>query len=96
MGNEKSALNGIEIDEKAIEVTDFWTQYSANVQNYNSQKVSVFNSEPSLHYTASFGRPTPLERIAKVSSSVHFKGLIMTSINLLCLYFFNLNYNNHQ
>ncbi|KAL2713553.1 protein-associating with the carboxyl-terminal domain of ezrin isoform X1 [Vespula squamosa] len=65
MGNEKSALNGIEIDEKAIEVTDFWTQYSANVQNYNSQKVSVFNSEPSLHYTASFGRPTPLERIAK-------------------------------
>lgn len=72
MGNEKSALNGIEIDEKAIEVTDFWTQYSANVQNYNSQKVSVFNSEPSLHYTASFGKPTPLERIAKVSSSVVF------------------------
>ncbi|KAK2583052.1 hypothetical protein KPH14_009090 [Odynerus spinipes] len=65
MGNEKSSLNGIEIDEKAIEITDFWTQYSASVQNYNSQRVSIFISEPSLHYTASFGKPTPLERIAK-------------------------------
>lgn len=65
MGNDKSTLNGIEIDEKAIEITDFWTQYSASVQNYNSQRVSIFISEPSLHYTASFGKPTPLERIAK-------------------------------
>ncbi|XP_066588545.1 protein-associating with the carboxyl-terminal domain of ezrin-like [Prorops nasuta] len=65
MGNEKSALNGLDLDEKAVELTDFWMHYGANIVNPNPQRISVFISEPSLHYSASFGKPSPLERIAK-------------------------------
>lgn len=65
MGNEKSALNGLEIDEKSVEVTDFWVHYTARVNGYGAQRVSLFVSEPSLHYSASFGNPSPLEQAAK-------------------------------
>lgn len=67
MGNEKSALGGLEIDEKAIEITDFWLHHSASLINGgNSKTISVFVSEPSLHSGASFGKPSPLEKTAKV------------------------------
>lgn len=66
MGNERSALSGLEIGEKAIEITDFWLQHSASLHGSNPQNLSVFVSEPSLHSTASFGKPSPLERAAKV------------------------------
>ncbi|XP_015595232.1 protein-associating with the carboxyl-terminal domain of ezrin [Cephus cinctus] len=65
MGNEKSALGGLEIDEKAVEITDFWLHHSASVNGSTPQQLSVFISEPSLHSTASFGNPSPLERTAK-------------------------------
>ncbi|XP_033304908.1 protein-associating with the carboxyl-terminal domain of ezrin isoform X3 [Bombus bifarius] len=65
MGNEKSALNGLKIDEKPVEITDFWTHYMACVNGYNAQRISVFVSEPSLHYNANFGNPSPLEKAAK-------------------------------
>lgn len=67
MGNEKSALNGLEIDEKSVEVTDFWVHYTARVNGYGAQRVSLFVSEPSLHYSANFGNPSPLEKAAKVN-----------------------------
>lgn len=67
MGNEKSALNGLKIDEKPVEITDFWTHYMACVNGYNAQRISVFVSEPSLHYNANFGNPSPLEKAAKVN-----------------------------
>ncbi|XP_050578151.1 protein-associating with the carboxyl-terminal domain of ezrin isoform X4 [Bombus affinis] len=65
MGNEKSALNGLKIDEKPVEITDFWTHYMACVNSYNAERISVFVSEPSLHYNANFGNPSPLEKAAK-------------------------------
>ncbi|XP_020297837.1 protein-associating with the carboxyl-terminal domain of ezrin isoform X2 [Pseudomyrmex gracilis] len=65
MGNEKSALRGLEIEDKAVEITDYWMHYDANIRDSNLQKLSIFISEPSLHFTASFGRPSPLERAAK-------------------------------
>ncbi|XP_076183128.1 protein-associating with the carboxyl-terminal domain of ezrin isoform X2 [Ptiloglossa arizonensis] len=65
MGNEISALNGLEIDEKSVEVTDFWVHYTAHVNGYGAQRVSLFISEPSLHYSANFGNPSPLEKAAK-------------------------------
>ncbi|XP_034934423.1 protein-associating with the carboxyl-terminal domain of ezrin [Chelonus insularis] len=65
MGNEKSALSGLEIDEKAIEITDFWLHHSANLNGVNPQVLSVFISEPSLHSCANFGKPSPLERAAR-------------------------------
>lgn len=70
MGNEKSALSGLEIDEKPVEITDFWVHYMANVSGHNAQAaqaVSLFVSEPALHYSANFGTPSPLERAAKVN-----------------------------
>lgn len=66
MGNEKSALNGLEIDDKAIEITDFWLHHTGNLSGANPQNLSIFISEPSLHSTANFGKPSPLERTAKV------------------------------
>ncbi|XP_011141469.2 protein-associating with the carboxyl-terminal domain of ezrin [Harpegnathos saltator] len=65
MGNEKSALRGLEIEDKPVEVTDYWMHYDASVQDSSLQKLSIFISEPSLHFTATFGRPSPLERAAK-------------------------------
>ncbi|XP_071563275.1 protein-associating with the carboxyl-terminal domain of ezrin [Temnothorax nylanderi] len=64
MGNERSALRGLEIESKAVEVTDYWMHYDASVRD-TLQKLSIFISEPSLHFTATFGRPSPLERAAK-------------------------------
>ncbi|KAL0122310.1 hypothetical protein PUN28_007208 [Cardiocondyla obscurior] len=65
MGNERSALRGLEIEDKAVEVTDYWMHYDASVHDSSLQKLSIFISEPSLHFTATFGRPSPLERAAK-------------------------------
>lgn len=67
MGNGKSAPSGLEIDKKAVEITDFWMHYSANVPGLNPQNLSLFISEPSLHSAANFGKPSPLERAAKVN-----------------------------
>ncbi|CAG5097317.1 Similar to SCYL3: Protein-associating with the carboxyl-terminal domain of ezrin (Homo sapiens) [Cotesia congregata] len=55
MGNEKSALSGLKIDEKAIEITDFWLHHSANLNGANSSTISVFISEPSLQSCPNFG-----------------------------------------
>lgn len=68
MGNEKSALSGLKIDEKAVEITDFWLHHSANLNGANPSTVSVFISEPSLQSCPNFGKPSPLERTAKVST----------------------------
>ncbi|XP_011500632.1 PREDICTED: protein-associating with the carboxyl-terminal domain of ezrin [Ceratosolen solmsi marchali] len=65
MGNEKSVLKGLEIDDKALEITDFWTHHSSKIQGPNPQNLSIFISEPSLHSDASFGKPSPLEKAAK-------------------------------
>lgn len=73
MGNEKSALRGLEIEDKAVEVTDYWMHYDASVHNASLQKLSIFISEPSLHFTATFGRPSPLERAAKVDFHLFVK-----------------------
>ncbi|KAL7286596.1 hypothetical protein TKK_0019095 [Trichogramma kaykai] len=65
MGNEKSVPTGLEIDEKAMEITDFWSHHNASISGSNPQNLSVFISEPSLHSDASFGKPSPLEKAAK-------------------------------
>lgn len=65
MGNERSAFSGLEIEEKPVQITDFWTHYSARVNGHNVETISVFLSEPSLHYSANFGNPSPLQKAAK-------------------------------
>lgn len=76
MGNEKSAPKGLEIDKKAVEITDFWIHYKARVAGLNQPNSSIFISEPSLHSGASFGKPSPLERAAKVNFPKLFTILI--------------------
>ncbi|XP_046971059.1 protein-associating with the carboxyl-terminal domain of ezrin [Vanessa cardui] len=69
MGNENSQLNGLEIEEKAIEITDFWSHYQATIKDscrYFSLKsdgsVSVFKGLSVLGplWTVS----TPLEKLS--------------------------------
>ncbi|KAL4709809.1 hypothetical protein ACJJTC_001263 [Scirpophaga incertulas] len=69
MGNESSQLSGLEIDERAIEVTDFWSQYQAKINDscrYFSLKsdgsVSVFKGEAALGPLWSV--LTPLEKFS--------------------------------
>lgn len=72
MGNENSQLSGLEIDEKAIEITDFWYQYQAKISDscrYFSLKsdgsVSVFKGEAAIGPLWSVS--TPLEKFSNVS-----------------------------
>lgn len=65
MGNETSQLSGLEIDEKAVEVTDFWTHHSAVMHNENVTPLSVFIGEP-LVSGALWINQTPLEKATKV------------------------------
>jgi hypothetical protein len=63
MGNEKSKLSGLEIEERIIEVTDGWTLHSGTVCEGNSSNISVFISEV---LAGSGGSAVILERAAKV------------------------------
>ncbi|KAH9645850.1 hypothetical protein HF086_010049 [Spodoptera exigua] len=69
MGNESSQLSGLEIEEKAIEVTDFWCHYQATINDscrYFSLKgdgsVSVFKGEAAVGPLWSIS--TPLEKFS--------------------------------
>lgn len=71
MGNESSQLSGLEIEEKAIEVTDFWCHYQATINDscrYFSLKgdgsVSVFKGEAAVGPLWSIS--TPLEKFSNV------------------------------
>lgn len=41
MGNDQSHLKGLEIEKKAIDVTDFWQIYSGELKNENSLTTSI-------------------------------------------------------
>lgn len=67
MGNDQSQLPGIEIEEKAVEVSDFWAQHSACVLNSDSvTNLSVFIGELFID-GALWTVQTPLEKYSKVS-----------------------------
>ncbi|KAG7197755.1 hypothetical protein KM043_001579 [Ampulex compressa] len=83
MGNEKSALSGLEVDEKPVEITDFWIHKTANISGTSPQRASIFVSEPSLHCSASFGRPSPLEKAAK-NLMLHRHPCILRYISSWC------------
>ena len=89
MGNEKSIPKGLEIDDKALEITDFWSHHSSSWHASNPQNLSVFISEPSLHSDASFGKPSPLEKAAKVHVHIIMHASLIIAIvndkSLICL-----------
>jgi hypothetical protein len=63
MGNERSKLSGLVIDEKIVEVTDGWTLHSGTVCAGSNSSISVFISEV---LADSRGSAAILERAAKV------------------------------
>jgi hypothetical protein len=63
MGNERSKLSGLEIDERIVEVTDGWTLHSGTVCAGSNPNISVFISEV---LADSGGSAVILERAAKV------------------------------
>lgn len=68
MGNDQSShqLKGLHIDEKAIEVTDFWSIYCGEVPNVNNvpQLISIFKGE-SVVTGQLWKNKSPLERATK-------------------------------
>ncbi|CAG9769331.1 unnamed protein product [Ceutorhynchus assimilis] len=65
MGNEQSQISGVKMDQKAIEVSDFWTQHNATINNVqNESKISIFAGD--LFLNDPFWNPqTPLEKCSK-------------------------------
>ncbi|XP_018570433.1 protein-associating with the carboxyl-terminal domain of ezrin [Anoplophora glabripennis] len=66
MGNDQSQLPGIEIEEKAVEVSDFWTQHSACILNSEIvTNLSVFIGELFIDGSL-WAVQTPLEKNSKI------------------------------
>ncbi|KAL1505999.1 hypothetical protein ABEB36_005437 [Hypothenemus hampei] len=65
MGNDHSQIPGLEIDERVVEVSDFWSQQSATVQDgEHVTKLSLFSSD--LFFNDPFWVPqTPLKKFSK-------------------------------
>lgn len=66
MGSDQSNLRGLKIDEKAIEVTDFWSIYSGEIPKEHSAPtlISIFKNEP-LVSGQLWKTKSPLERATK-------------------------------
>lgn len=69
MGNEQSRLPGIQIDDEAIEVSNFWTQHSATISEANAfTNLTVFIEDSSLYTSQSlWSSQTPLQICTKVN-----------------------------
>lgn len=93
MGNEHSQMSGLNVEEKAIEVTDFWSHHSAtlNTGNSNVSTVSVFIGEP-LVGGSLWMTQTPLEKASKVSFHIHNLNYITSmKLNYFCDFLKELN-----
>ncbi|KAI4459452.1 scy1-related s/t protein kinase-like [Holotrichia oblita] len=64
MGNDQSQFSGIDVKEKAVEITDFWSHHSANINFGNFNKLSVFIGEPIVDGSL-WLKQTPLEKSCK-------------------------------
>lgn len=65
MGNETSQLAGLEIEEKAVEVTEFWSHNSATLYNETITSLSVFIGDSFVEGSL-WSTLTPLEKLTKV------------------------------
>lgn len=72
MGNEQSYLNGIEIDEKSSEVSDFWSLHSASLLTETSTtSLSVLVGD--LFVAGPLWKlQTPLEKNSKVFQLINY------------------------
>lgn len=73
MGNEQSYMTGLQIDQKAVEATDFFTHYSASLNSVHPSNLSVFIGERLVGGSLWLSQ-TPLEKISKVGERQRFPG----------------------
>uniref|UniRef100_A0A8D8EYQ6 Protein-associating with the carboxyl-terminal domain of ezrin n=1 Tax=Culex pipiens TaxID=7175 RepID=A0A8D8EYQ6_CULPI len=65
MGNDQSALKGLEISKKALQVTDYWSQYNGEFPTDSSVSyISIFQGE-TLVTGPFWTNQNPLERVIK-------------------------------
>lgn len=67
MGNDQSPMSRIQIEDEAIEISNFWSQHSATI--YESKKISyltVFIQEFSTYDDKFWSSQTPLQKYTKV------------------------------
>lgn len=77
MGNEHSYMTGLQIDGKAVEVTDFFTHYSAFLTSIHPSNLSVFIGER-LVGGSLWQTQTPLEKISKVKYRLELVNILST------------------
>lgn len=66
MGNEQSHLGGLQIEQKSVEVADFWSHHFATILNAETTTtISVFIGEVFVD-GALWKTYTPLEKNSKV------------------------------
>lgn len=65
MGNENSQMAGLEIDKKAVDVTDFYMHYAATLNANNVTSISVFVGGSVVVGTLWYS-DTPLKKATKV------------------------------
>lgn len=65
MGNDQSYMSGLELDQKAKEVTDYFAHYSASLNSVHQKHLSVFVGER-LVGGSLWVSQTPLEKASKV------------------------------
>lgn len=65
MGNDVSLQKSVIIDEKATEVTAYWSMYGAEWRNGAIGNLSLFKSESSAE-DGNFWKVNPLEKSGKV------------------------------
>nr|CAD7567949.1 unnamed protein product [Timema californicum] len=69
MGSEGSRLPGLEIEDKAVQVTDGWTLYPATITTGTTSSLSVFISYNSIGCVISKANAASFEKAAKALSS---------------------------
>lgn len=67
MGNEQSPMSGVQIEDEAIEISNFWSQHSATICDSNNISfLSVFIEDVSNYNDNFWSSQTPLQRYIKV------------------------------
>lgn len=70
MGNEQSLLSRMDIEDEAIEVSNFWSHHSATINDSsNVNNLTVFVEDSTQYANDSLWSPqTPLEKCTKVGN----------------------------
>lgn len=66
MGNDHSNVKGLEIEQKAVEITDFWTLYSGELTNADRYTLISIFKDVGIVNGQLWANQSPLDRFTKV------------------------------